>query len=289
MSCPRLANVSDRATLLWDDGTLDVCTASGGRWGPSTADLVRDWPRAWEWARLQEPDAAPLDAASRLGPPIPEPRQVFAVGLNYRSHAQEAGYDTAGLPQVFTKFPACISGPFTTVAASSPRLDWEVELVAVIGRRAHAVAEEEGWEHVAGVMVGQDLSARDIQLAGESPQWSLGKSLPGFGPTGPALVDWNVLDDPDDLAISCAVNGETMQEARTSELIWSVPELVARLSSVCPLLPGDLLFTGTPAGVGNRRDPPRYLRAGDRLTSTLEGVGRLVTDVVEPGRVTAPV
>jgi 2,4-didehydro-3-deoxy-L-rhamnonate hydrolase len=150
---------------------------------------------------------------------------------------------------VFTKFPSCLAGPVSTVAAASPRLDWEVELVVVIGRRADHALDERGWEHVAGLMVGQDLSARDVQLAGAAPQWSLGKSFPGFGPTGPYVVPPANLADCDDLPIECRLNGAVMRRARTSQLIWSVPELIARLSSVCPLLPGDLIFTGTPAGV----------------------------------------
>ena len=280
MTGPRLANLDGRAVLSWDDGSLDVAAASDGRWGPAPGSVLDDWDRFRAWARDRSPDAAPFGEPSALGPPVPTPRQVFAIGLNYRAHAAEAGYDTNGLPQVFTKFPTCLAGPVGTVTAWSPRLDWEVELVVAIGRRARSVDEANGWDHVAGVMVGQDLSARDVQLAGEAPQWSLGKSFPGFGPTGPHLVDPDDLPDPDDLAIACAVNGEVVQQDRTSRMIWPVAALVARLSSVCTLLPGDLIFTGTPAGIGNRRTPPRYLRPGDRLVSTLDGVGRLQTDVV---------
>lgn len=279
---PRLANRSGRAVLLWDGGSTDVHRASGGRFGPRPADVLARWDEVREWAAGASPDEPP-PAPEELGPPVPEPSQVFAVGLNYRAHAAEAGYDTSGLPQVFTKFPSCLAGPVAAVAVPSPRLDWEVELVLAVGRHAHGIAEEDAWDHVAGVMVGQDLSARDVQLAGTSPQWSLGKSFPGFGPTGPALVDPAALADPDDLAIACHRNGETVQEARTSELIWSVPELLARISSVVPMRPGDLVFTGTPAGVGNRREPPVYLVPGDVLHSEIEGVGHIVTTFVAPG------
>jgi 2-keto-4-pentenoate hydratase/2-oxohepta-3-ene-1,7-dioic acid hydratase in catechol pathway len=126
-------------------------------------------------------------------------------------------------------------------------------------------------------MVGQDISARDVQMLGSPPQFSLGKSFPGFGPTGPWLATPDELHDPDDLAIGCALNGEQVQSDRTSSMLLSVPETVSRLSAICPLLPGDLIFTGTPAGVGNRMDPPRYLRAGDELVSTVEGVGSITT------------
>lgn len=282
MGHPRLAVVDGRATLVVDGGTADVVRVSDGRWSWRTRDLLDDWDRFWEWAQGVEPEAAGAPSFEDLGPPVGEPRQVFAIGLNYRAHAAEGGYDTSGLPQVFTKFPSCLAGPSATVEVLSPRLDWEVELVAVIGRSADRVPEERGWDHVAAVMVGQDISARDVQHAGAAPQWGLGKSYRRFGPTGPYLVDPSDLPDRDDLAIACAVNGETMQSARTSELIWSVPELVARLSSVCTLFPGDLVFTGTPAGVGNRRTPPRYLVAGDELVSTLEGVGELRNRFVPP-------
>jgi 2,4-didehydro-3-deoxy-L-rhamnonate hydrolase len=281
---PRLGTLADRATLIWDTGTADVAERSHGRWGPDPQQPFTDWDRFLGWARDEPPArGGPADLA-RLGPPVPAPRQVFAIGLNYADHAAEAGFDTTGLPQVFTKFPSCLAGPVSTVAVTSPRLDWEVELVVVIGRRAEAAEEDHGWRYVAGLMTGQDLSARDIQLAGPAAQWSLGKSLPGFGPTGPYLVPPSDLADPDDLPIECRLNGEVVQHARTSQLVWSVPELIARLSSVCVLLPGDLIFTGTPAGVGNRRNPPRYLSPGDRLVSTIAGIGDLVTDFALPAR-----
>ncbi len=277
-ACPRLGNLAGRTALIWDDGTADVASRSSGRWGPGAQSLLADWDRFQDWARqLPSPGNGPADM-SALGPPVPAPRQVFAIGLNYRDHAAEAGYDSSGLPQVFTKFPTCLTGPISTVTVVSPRLDWEVELVAVIGRRADHAADSHGWDHVAGLMVGQDLSARDVQLAGAAPQWSLGKSFPGFGPTGPFMVPASAVADPGDLPIDCRLNGEIVQHARTSQLIWSVPELIARISSVCPLLPGDLIFTGTPAGVGNRRTPPRYLAPGDRLVSRIGGIGELITD-----------
>ena len=283
-SAPRVGTLAERAALIWDTGTADVAERSRGQWGPDHQSLFADWDRFLGWARDEPPaDNCPVELA-RLGPPVPAPRQLFAIGLNYADHASEAGFDTAGLPQVFTKFPSCLAGPVSTVAVTSPRLDWEVELVVAIGRRAEDAKEDCGWDYVAGLMIGQDLSARDIQLAGPAAQWSLGKSLPGFGPTGPYLVLPSDLASPDDLAIECRLNGEVMQQARTSQLVWSVPELIARLSSVCVLLPGDLIFTGTPAGVGNRRSPPRYLSPGDRLVSTIAGIGDLVTDFARPGQ-----
>ena len=145
----------------------------------------------------------------------------------------------------------------------------------MIGRRADRVSAERAWEHVAGLTVGQDFSERVVQMVGPVPQFSLGKSYPGFGPLGPCLVTPDELADRDDLSLECTVNGEQVQKGRTSQMIFPVAELIARLSAICPLLPGDVIFTGTPAGVGMARTPPRYLSPGDEVVSTIEGIGSL--------------
>ena len=278
---PTLGNLDGRAVLNFgDSGSADVARASAGRFGPTPAAVLDDWAAFLDWSASVEPDAAALDV-TRLGAPVPTPRQVFAIGLNYRAHAEEAGYDTSGLPQVFTKFPSCLAGPNAVVRVASPKLDWEVELVVVIAERCQRVREADAWDKVAGLMVGQDLSARDVQLAGQSPQWSLGKSFANFGPTGPYLVPTASIANRDDLRITCQLNGEVMQDSRTSLMIWSVPELVARLSSVATLEPGDLIFTGTPAGIGHRREPPRYLGPDDVVVSAIEGLGQLRTTFTE--------
>jgi 2-keto-4-pentenoate hydratase/2-oxohepta-3-ene-1,7-dioic acid hydratase in catechol pathway len=273
----RIANVDNRLRLLGDGRALDVEQASDGHFGGDPAAIYERWPEFAAWAAQADFGAAePLDG-SRLGPPSPRPAQVFALGLNYAMHAREAGLELPPMPLTFTKFPSCIVGPNATVQVATDRVDWEVELVAVIGRVAHRVDAADAWDHVAGVTVGQDISARDVQMMGSPPQFSLGKSFPGFGPTGPWLVTPDELPDRDDLEIGCSVNGEQMQADRTSSMLFSVSESVARLSAICPLLPGDLIFTGTPAGVGNRMDPPRYLQPGDELVSTIEGVGSITT------------
>ena len=153
--------------------------------------------------------------------------------------------------------------------------DWEVELVAVIGRRAERVRAADALSYVAGYTVGQDISERILQSAARPPQFSLGKSLPGFGPIGPWLVTLDELEDPNDLELGCAVNGEQMQHGRTRDLIFSVPALIEKLSATLPLLPGDLIFTGTPAGVGLGRVPPRWLAPGDELVTYIAGIGEL--------------
>lgn len=277
----RLANLDGRATLVVAGGAIDVAKASGDTFGPGLPAVYDDWSTFVAWAADVDPaTAAPYDE-SLLGSPVPEPRQVFAIGLNYRSHAEESGMQVPDVPATFTKFPACLTGPWNDVILSGETVDWEVELVAVIGIRADEVAEPDAWSHVAGLTVGQDISDRTLQFAAGG-QFSMGKSYRTYGPTGPWLVTPDELDDPDDLALRCAIDGEVLQEARTSDLIFSVPQLVAELSAVLPLLPGDVIFTGTPAGVGITRQPARFLQAGDVLETTVDGIGTIRNRMVKP-------
>ncbi len=195
--------------------------------------------------------------------------------MNYRDHAAEAKLEIPKAPVVFTKFPNCISGPFADVVLVSDRVDWEVELVVVIGRRGRRIAEKDALAHVAGYTVGQDVSERRMQFADKPPQFSLAKSIDGYGPIGPALVSLDAFADPNDLALTCDVGGERMQNGRTGQMIFGVAPLVAFLSRWCTLEPGDLIFTGTPAGVGSTRDPRRYLQPGEEIVSTIEGIGTM--------------
>ncbi|QTI90573.1 fumarylacetoacetate hydrolase family protein [Streptomyces sp. AgN23] len=272
----RLGVLDGRAVVVRGDRAADVATASRGLLPADPMALLEDWPRVRDWAtELPEDAYDPTVDPAALGAPVPHPRQVFAVALNYPPHAAEAGYTPPEEPLVFTKFPACITGPHTTVALPEGKVDWEVELVAVIGRETYRVSEDRAADAVAGLTVGQDLSERVSQLRGKPAQFSLGKSFPGFGPIGPALVTPDEFDDPDDLEITGLLNGKAVQHDRTKSMIFPVPELIARLSAVLPLYPGDLIFTGTPAGVGNRMNPPRYLTADDELVSRIEGIGEI--------------
>jgi 2-keto-4-pentenoate hydratase/2-oxohepta-3-ene-1,7-dioic acid hydratase in catechol pathway len=272
----KFGNLDDRLVLVTADGAIDVATASGGRLPADPQAALDRWDEVLAWAATGAGDPVAFDDVA-LGPPVPRPRQVFAIGLNYASHAAESGADAPAFPPTFTKFPTSLTGPFATVALPGDKVDWEVELVVVVGAPTHRVRSGDAWRHVAGVTVGQDLSERAVQWRPPVPQFSLGKSFPGFSPTGPHLVTVDELDDPDDLAICCRLNGETVQEGRTSELIFGVGPLIEALSAVVPLLPGDLVFTGTPSGVGATRTPPRFLAPGDQLVSTVEGVGTIVT------------
>ncbi|SDT80309.1 fumarylacetoacetate hydrolase family protein [Actinoplanes derwentensis] len=274
----RIANLSGRLVLITEHGTaVDVEQLSEGRFSADPQAVYPRWAEFRAWAATAElADGVPFSATD-LGAPAPAPRQILAIGLNYRDHAAESGFAVPdGLPPVFTKFVSSLTGPVTDVALPADgQTDWEVELVAVIGAPAYRVAEENAWDHVAGLTVGQDISERRTQLAGPVPQFSLGKSYPGFAPTGPYLVTADSFDDPDDLALGCSINGEDVQKGRTSELLLSVPVLIARLSAVLPLSPGDILFTGTPAGVGLGRKPQRWLADGDELVSYVTGIGEL--------------
>jgi 2-keto-4-pentenoate hydratase/2-oxohepta-3-ene-1,7-dioic acid hydratase in catechol pathway len=274
----RIANVGGRAKLIIPgDRAVDVAEASEGRFGPALASVYESWADLREFFQDKDLSGTPAEpfSAALAGPPSPAPRQVFAVALNYRDHAAESGFRPPEAPLFFTKYVSAFSGPVSEVALPEGKVDWETELVAVIGRPARRVGSDEGWEHVAGVTVGQDLSERALQRSGPAPQYSLAKSHEGFAPQGPVLVTPDELPDPDDLEIGCEVNDETMQSARTSDMIFPVPALVSYLSQIVTLLPGDVIFTGTPPGVGMGRDPQVFLKPGDRLVSRIEGIGRL--------------
>ncbi|NMO32711.1 fumarylacetoacetate hydrolase family protein [Streptomyces sp. GMY01] len=271
----RIANLAGRLVLVTGTDAVDVEEASQGRFGSDPSAVYRDWQAFTAWATSADlPAGRPLDE-SLLGAPVPEPAQVFAIGLNYREHAIESGLDFPVEPPVFTKFRTSITGPYGDLALPGDTVDWEAELVVVIGREAHHVAAANAWEYVAGLTAGQDYSERTRQLVPPAPQFSLGKSFPGFAPIGPAVVTPDELPDPGNLEIGCSINGEQVQKARTSDLIFSIPVLIERLSAVLPLQPGDLIFTGTPSGVGGGRNPKRFLTAGDEVVTWIEGIGQL--------------
>ncbi|MGW3625404.1 fumarylacetoacetate hydrolase family protein [Streptomyces sp. NPDC000880] len=278
----RIANVSGRLALLTAEGWTDVARASRGLFSSDPQEIYERWEEFRHWAAEAPPAGDVALEEADLQSPVPRPRQVLAIGLNYRSHAEESGFGVPEQPPVFTKFLTSVAGPYGEVNLPDGKVDWEVELVAVIGRRAWQVSEERAWGHVAGLTVGQDISERELQLSGPVPQFSLGKSYPGFTPMGPYLVTPDEFDNPDDLELGCAINGEDVQKGRTSDLIFSVPQLIARLSAVLPLLPGDVIFTGTPAGVGLGLSPQRFLHPGDVLRSYVTGIGEIEQRFIGP-------
>lgn len=280
----RIANLDGRLVLRFPDGVTDVEKSSNGRFAADPQAVFARWDEFRGWARgLRAPIIEPFDP-NRLKAPTPSPSQVFAIGLNYADHAGESGLRLPPEPSVFTKFPSSITGPNDEVKLPTATVDWEAELVVVIGPRAIGVDSAQAWDHVAGVTVGQDLSERTRQLVGSPPQFSIGKSFPGFSPIGPDIVTPDELADRDDLEIGCSVNGEIVQHARTTDLIFSVAAIIERLSAILPLNPGDIIFTGTPSGVGHARSPRRYLAPGDVLETWISGVGRLRNTFVEGPR-----
>ena len=277
----RLANARGRAVLVFGDAIADVERASNGRFGADPMAALAGWDEFAAWAAGVGVGAATgrLDE-SALDAPVPRPAKVFAIGLNYKSHAEEAGLPLPGKPMVFTKFQNCLSGPRADVRLSSDFVDWEVELVVVIGRRGKAISEARAFDHVAGYTVGQDISDRKLQFSDQPAQFSMGKSLDGFGPLGPAVVSLDAVADPNDLGLTCDVAGERMQSARSSDMVFGVAPLVAYLSGLCTLEPGDIIFTGTPAGIGSVRQPRRYLQAGETIVSTIESIGTLTNKCI---------
>jgi 2-keto-4-pentenoate hydratase/2-oxohepta-3-ene-1,7-dioic acid hydratase in catechol pathway len=280
----RLANYANRATAVLGDAgaerTFDIANASAGRFGPDITAVYDVWDEFISWFTTLADVTADSDLQldrSKLGPPSPLPRQVFAIGLNYDAHAAESGFAApTDLPPVFVKYVSSFSGPDTTVVMPpGGNVDWEVELVAVIGRPVSGIDESAAWSHVAGLTVGQDISERLSQLRGPAAQFGLGKSYPGFSPQGPWLVTLDEFNDVDDLELGCTLDGEEVQKGRTRDLIFSVPKLIAALSHNLTLYPGDVIFTGTPSGVGFGRQPQRFIQPGERLDTWIEGIGEL--------------
>jgi 2-keto-4-pentenoate hydratase/2-oxohepta-3-ene-1,7-dioic acid hydratase in catechol pathway len=272
----RFATISGRFHQVISPGrVVDLNIASRGQLPADPQQAYQRWQEILNFAATIDPTAGYEVADEGFGNPVPNPRQVFAIGLNYADHAAESSFSVPESPPVFTKFVSSLAGPFGEIVIPPGHVDWEVELVVVIGKDAHRVSADSAWSHVAGVTVGQDISERVLQGVGPAPQFSLGKSHPGFGPIGPVLVTPDELPDRDDLELGCLINGEQMQKGHTRDMVFPVPELIARLSAVTPLLPGDVIFTGTPAGVGIGRTPPRWLQAGEELVSYVRGIGEM--------------
>lgn len=278
----KLANLAGRATLVGDDGIVDIHACSDGRLPSDPDRAVEMLAEVDRWYRQERPDPDPTHTAASLaadpaplGPPVVRPSQIFAIGLNYAAHAAETNRRLPTTPLVFTKFASALAGPGETIALPTQTCDWEVELVVVMGRAGRDIPRGDALGYVAGYCVGQDISERHSQMAGERPQFAMAKSHRGFAPIGPWLTTLDELDDPGDLIVEASIADQTVQSGRTSDMIFDVATLVSYLSQICELRAGDLIFTGTPPGVGQSRTPPRFLAAGDLLCSEIEGLGRL--------------
>ncbi len=240
----------------------------------SALDFIQHGP-----AHVESTDALSLDQV-KLHAPIPAPPRIFAIGLNYRDHATESGMELPKTPVVFFKLATSVIGPGEAIVLpkNSTEPDYEAEFAFVIGKGGYRIPASAWREHVYGYTIVNDVSARDVQFA--TTQWSMSKSFPTFCPMGPTIVTADEIADPHQLAISLSINGERLQNSNTRELVFKIPELIEHLSSITPLLPGDVISTGTPPGVGLGRTPKRWLKPGETVTVTVEGLGSLTNPVV---------
>lgn len=229
------------------------------------------------WDALERGPKRYDPAQATLLAPIPDPRKIICLGLNYRDHAAESGMDIPTEPILFSKYPSTLIGHQAEIVlpAVSDQVDYEAELVLVIGRKGRHIPRGQAMEYVAGYTVGHDVSARDWQLNKPGKQWMAGKTFDTFAPTGPELVMRDEIPDPHALGIRLRLNGQTMQDSSTSQLIFRVDETIAYLSKIMTLEPGDLIFTGTPPGVGMAKKPPVWLKPGDVVEVEIDGLGTL--------------
>ena len=273
----RFANRAGRAFVMKGDGSgWDLEKESSGRF---SSDPMQIWARHGEIREWLDGIDGTTDEAVRaedLDAPVPVPPAIIAIGLNYAEHARETGFEPpTELPPIFAKFPSSITGAHGDVVLPDGNVDWEVEVVAVVGSQMHHVAEEDVLAHLAGLTIGQDLSERARQFSGPAPQFGLAKSFPGFAPIGPWVVSLDEFDDPNDIRLGCSIDGDVVQSGTTAGLIFSISRSIAELSKVLVLRPGDLVFTGTPDGVGMGLQPPRFLQRGEVLETWVEGIGRM--------------
>jgi 2-keto-4-pentenoate hydratase/2-oxohepta-3-ene-1,7-dioic acid hydratase in catechol pathway len=257
---------------LRDAGFPDMLSVIAG--GADAMDRILRWAGNPPGGARHDP------ATQRLAAPIPRPPKIICIGLNYRDHAIESNLPIPQTPTVFAKFPTAVIGPGQPIVLpkNSTQPDYEAEFAVVIGKRVRHVPEERWRDVVFGYTILNDVSARDFQMA--TSQWMIGKTFDTFAPIGPAIVTADEIADPHNLGISLELSGELLQNSNTSNLIFSVPKLIAYLSSVFTLEPGDIIATGTPSGVGFARKPPRYLRPGDDCRVRIEGLGELYNPVI---------
>ena len=278
----RLANIDGRAALVDGGGYHDLEALSGGSLTSDPMDALLHSRRLTELAQTLD-RTTPTGQVDEvvLGPPVPKPQKVFGIGLNYRTHAAEASMEVPEQPLVFAKFPSCIVGPNSDVEMRSDGCDYEGEMVVVIGEGGRDVSAGAAWNHVAGLMVGQDISDRPAQFQGKPPQFNLAKSFDTFGPIGPFLVSTEAIEDLGSLRIRTAIDGEIRQDDTTANMIFDVPALVSYLSRITTLVPGDLIFTGTPDGVGATQG--KFLTDGTIIETTIDGIGTLQNRCVRIG------
>ena len=268
------ANVNEKSALIRENSFFDLETISDGAVSADPMEALTTPEVLHDLSENLDNFAASGNVDDVvLGAPVPRPTNSFGIGLNYQTHVDEAAMETPDVPMVFAKLPSCITGPTSDVQMRSSECDYEGELVVVIGPGGKDIDENQAWEHVVGLTVGQDFSDRGAQFMNMPAQFTLGKSMDSFGPTGPVLVSPDSFPDPADLELQTRVNGELRQHDRTSSLIFSIPKLIAFISRFVTLTTGDLIFTGTPEGVGFRNGV--FLTDGDVVRTYIEGIGTL--------------
>ena len=270
----KLANIEGRAALVEGDNYYDLETLSNGKFNNDTSNALTNLVGLSELSEdLSKSEPSGLLHDIKIDAPISAPKNCYAVGLNYRNHAEEAGMDIPSVPMVFTKHTTCLVGPNSTIEMRSDHVDYEAELVVVIGKSGKDIQKDNAWDHVAGLCAGQDISDRTVQFSSNPPQFNLGKSFDTFGPMGPYLVSPDGLQDKESLEIECKVNQEVRQKDNTNDLIFDVPSIISYLSEIVTLNTGDIIFTGTPGGVGIMEG--KFLKDGDVLSTSIEGIGTL--------------
>ena len=272
-----------RACGLWDGRYVEIHAADSGL-PSSLREILALGPDGLRRAReaIAHGSVGHNPGTVTLLAPILDPQKIVCLGLNYRDHAAESGMAIPEEPVLFSKYPSALIGPGAEIVLPrvSTEVDYEAELVVVIGQRGRDIPRESAYQYVAGYTIGHDVSARDWQLQKPGKQWMAGKTFDTFAPIGPALVTPDEVHDPHGLNIRLRLNGKTMQDSNTSQLVFQVNEVIAYLSQIFTLEPGDLIFTGTPPGVGMARKPPVWLKPGDVVEVEIEGLGVLRNPVV---------
>jgi 2-keto-4-pentenoate hydratase/2-oxohepta-3-ene-1,7-dioic acid hydratase in catechol pathway len=282
----KIANINGRAHIVTPTGGIDIETASKETFSADPHLVIGQLELLQRWYRQTKPEEDPSLSTvklqkdlTRLRSPVPAPTQVFAIGLNYKAHGDEVAMVVPDVPMIFTKFPSSIGGPGTTIPLPADEVDWEVELVVVIGKSGRKIPKASAQEYIAGYCVGQDISHRAVQMANKPPQFSMAKSFAAFTPMGPWLTTADEVD-VNSLRLICRAAGEILQDGNTCDMIFSVATLIEYISTICELRVGDIIFSGTPHGVGFVRKPPRYIQDGWLLESSIEGLGSLANPCV---------
>ena len=275
----KLANIEGRAALLNEESFYDLEKISEGNLSHDTTNALFHLEELDELSnKLNDLEATGKISEAEFDAPVSFPKNCYAVGLNYRNHAEEANMTIPEVPMVFTKHTSCLVGATADVEMRSNYVDYEAELVVVIGLSGKDISKDQAWNHVAGLCVGQDISDRPAQFASTPPMFNLGKSFDTFGPMGPALVSPDSLPNKESLVIECKVNDEIRQNDNTDDLIFDVPTIISYLSEIVTLNTGDVIFTGTPGGVGVSQG--KFLKDGDIITTSIKGLGTLTNKCV---------